>query len=336
MHLNTVELNNSNNWTHTWEDVVIQYGNAYNSYAVREVNIPAGFKSSISYEYGNDTTTATITNTYDPNCDDEVYYIANVLQTDRISVNKTWDDNNDVLGKRPENLDVTVSDGLGKTYTVMLSGTDGWHKEIQIPRVSGEKNYSANEQDLTDLKYKLTDSSSYIYKNGADFYFVNSLISTSVTVKKNWNDGDIEDRPTSIQFKLQYKDSDGDWQDYGEYTMTEENMGVGDERWTMVIDNLPAEYEYQVVETGVYSGQVRVDTYTPKVDKNTTGDTTVFTITNTLKWSLKKTDMPDSGDPVVLEGAVFDPVSYTHLDVYKRQCQYRRRQSIDSSFFLFF
>ena len=307
--LDTVELN-TNGWSYTWKNVVTTFGNNYISYAVREVNIPAGFKSSISYKYGNDTTTATITNTYDPNCDDEEYYIANVLQTDRISVNKTWDDNNDVLKNRPDSLDVFVSDGLGKTYTVMLSGTDGWHKEIQIPRVSGAKNYSATEEDLSYLDYELRDSSSYTYEKGADFYFENELKSTSVTVKKAWNDGNIEDRPTSIQFKLQYKVAGSDsWQDFGDitYTLTKENIGEDNEPWTMVIDNLPVEYEYQIVETGVYSGQSPVNTYTPKVDKDTQGETTVFTITNTLKWSLKKTDMPEGDDTAnVLADAQFE------------------------------
>lgn len=301
--LDTKTLNAGNDWTHTW-DVTTQSGWNYYSYAVREVNIPAGFKSSISYEYSNDTTTATITNTYDPNCDDEEYYIANVLQTDRITVNKTWDDSNDVLGKRPENLNVTVSDGSGKTYTVTLSEENGWYKEIQIPRASGAS-YTASEI-LTSKDYDRTNYYSNPRENGADFYFENTLRSTSVTVKKSWNDGNITGRPTSIQFKLQYKDSDGDWQDYGEYTMTEENMGVENEPWTMVIDNLPAEYEYQVVETGVYSGQDKVNTYTPKVDEDTQGDTTVFTITNTLKWSLKKTDMPEGDVAKALAGAKFE------------------------------
>ena len=301
--LDTQTLNENNDWTYTW-DVTTQSGWSNYSYAVREVNIPAGFKSSISYEYGDEVTTATIKNTYDSNCEDEEYYIANILQTDRVTVNKAWDDNNNVLGKRPGTLGVSVSDGLGKNYTVTLSEENGWYKEIQIPRAS-DASYTASEI-LTGDDYEQTNYYSDLRKNGADFYFENTLRSTSVTVKKEWNDGDIDGRPTSIQFKLQYKDSAGDWKDYGEYTMTEENMGVEDERWTMVIDNLPAEYEYQVVETGVYSGQVQVDTYTPKVDKNTTGDTTVFTITNTLKWSLKKTDMPEGEDAAkVLAGAEF-------------------------------
>mgnify|MGYP005755556867 CR=1 FL=1 len=303
--LDTQTLNEKNEWTYTW-DVTTQSGWSNYSYAVREVNIPAGFKSSISYEYGNEVTTATIKNTYDSNCEDEEYYIANILQTDRVTVNKTWDDNNNVLGKRPEDLNVTVSDGSGKTYTVKLSETNSWYKEIQIPRASGAS-YTASEI-LTGEDYEQTNYYSNLHKNGADFYFENTLKSTSVTVKKEWNDGNIDGRPTSIQFKLQYKDStSGDWNDYGEYTMTKENMGVDGQQWTMVIENLPAEYQYHVVETGVYNGETPVTTYTPNVDETTAEDgTTVFTITNTLKWSLKKTDMPEGEDAAeVLAGAEF-------------------------------
>ena len=307
--LDTVTLNEDNNWSETWEDVLTQWGHEYYSYAVREVNIPAGYKSSISYEYGKDTTTATITNTYDSNCKDEEYYIANVLQTDQISVSKTWDDNDNVLKERPDTLPVYVSDGLNNQYTVTLRDDESWHKEIQIPRVAGDKNYTARE-DLSAASgiYEQTDSSFYIYENGADFYFTNSLQSTSITVKKSWHDGDVKDRPTSIQFKLQYKETGSqEWKDFGKYTMTQEDMGVENEPWTMVIDNLPADYQYNVVETSVYNGENPVNTYTAQVSKDESSGTTAFIITNTLNWSLKKTDFPEDGNEAAsLSGAEFE------------------------------
>ena len=288
--LETVTLNEDNNWSKTWEDVLTQWGHEYYSYAVREVNIPAGYKSSISYEYGKDITTATITNTYDSNCKDEEYYIANVLQTDQISVSKTWDDNDDVLKERPDNLSVYVSDGLNNQYTVTLKEDEFWHKEIQIPRVVGDKNYTAQENlnAVADI-YEQTDNSSYIYESGADFYFTNSLKSTSITVKKLWHDGSVKDRPTSIKFKLQYKETGSqEWKDFGKYTMTQEDMGVENEPWTMVIDNLPADYQYNVVETSVYNGENPVNTYTAQVSKDESSGTTTFIITKHLELEFEK------------------------------------------------
>src|SRR5699024_5275315 len=109
-----------------------------------------------------------------------------------------------------------------------------------------------------------------------------------ITVSKSWNDGDIEDRPTSISFRLEYVEKGQDnWSTYGGedniYTLTAEDYGEGDQpkAWTKVIDNLPAGYDYRVIETGVTNSEEQeVTTYVPEITSDQDG--TSFTITNTL------------------------------------------------------
>ncbi len=310
----TVTLNDSNDWKKEWTGLKLTEGSGEDfvsySYAVREVNIPPHYSSSIDYEYKDNETIATITNTYDPNCEDENFYVANVLQMDELYVNKTWEDDNNVLNARPEVLNVTVDDGKGRTYSFDLNDSNGWEAAKTIPKVA-DANYTATE-NWSDDNY---NSTSTVYKtsNSASFYFVNTLKSISITVSKSWNDGDIEDRPTSISFRLEYVEKGQDnWSTYGGedniYTLTAEDYGEGDQpkAWTKVIDNLPAGYDYRVIETGVTnSEEQKVTTYVPEITSDQDG--TSFTITNTLTWSAVKTDNPENEDEgKTLQGATFE------------------------------
>lgn len=310
-----ITLDESNSWQYEWKNLTLTEGSGENettyTYAVREVNIPPHYTSSISYEYGDEVTTATITNTYDPNCADENFYVANVLQTDELVVNKTWEDDNNVLNARPENgLNITVSDGKGGTYTLTLDDSNSWSESITVPRVK-DADYTATE-DFEDSRYE-TSYSVYKTPSSAVFNFVNTLQSTSITVSKSWNDGEIEDRPTSISFRLEYTEKGQDnWSTYGGedniYTLTAEDYGKGDQpkAWTKVIDNLPAGYDYRVIETGVTNSEEQeVTTYVPEITSNQDG--TSFTITNTLTWSAVKTDNPENEDEgKTLQGATFE------------------------------
>lgn len=127
-----VTLNSTNKWSYTWENLPQSEGSATDvknySYAVREESIPSNYQSSISYDYKNDTITATITNTYDPNCADENYYIANVLQTENLHIIKTWDDNSNEANTRPGNLTVTVN---GMNFTLSGNG-NRWTQDATI------------------------------------------------------------------------------------------------------------------------------------------------------------------------------------------------------------
>lgn len=139
-----------------------------------------------------------------------------------------------------------------------------------------------------------------------------------------WNDDDATDRPGSVNFKLQRRSLDpkGDWEAYGDekgYKLSEDDIiheKVKNEEgdfintttsWAMKFTDLPAGYEYRVSEETIDSD----DQYHYTITSGTTLDTddktiATDTITNTLNWSLKKTNSPEEGENAAfLEGAEF-------------------------------
>lgn len=303
----TVTLNKSNGWTKTWDNLPQYEGSSTEqktySYSVREENIPTNYQSSISYEYGKDQITATITNTYDPNCADENYYIANVLQTEKLHITKIWDDSDNAEGLRPDTLTVNV-DGMNFT----LSGNDGW---IQTATILKKKNrsHSATEE-LTGNNYQQVGNAGITEAaDGVSVIFTNKLNTTEITVKKNWNDGNVSDRPNSVKFRLEYRTAgtSENWQEYDVYTLIGEDITDTD-GWAKVIHNLPKAYEYQVVEltdTDEPAKASNYGNYVPTVRQ----DGTTYTMTNTLKWSAMKVSEEwdkSNSNSVGLEGAEFE------------------------------
>lgn len=303
----TVTLNKSNGWTKTWDNLPQYEGSSTEqktySYSVREENIPTNYQSSISYEYGKDQITATITNTYDPNCADENYYIANVLQTEKLHITKIWDDSDNAAGLRPDTLSVNV-DGMNFT----LSGNDGWIKTATILKKKN-RSHSATEK-LTGNNYQQVGNAGITEAaDGVSVIFTNKLNTTEITVKKNWNDGNVSDRPNSVKFRLEYRTAgtSENWQEYDVYTLTEEDITDTD-GWVKVIHNLPTAYEYQVVEltdTDEPATASNYGKYVPTVTQNGT----TYTMTNTLKWSAMKVSEEwdeSNTNSVGLEGAEFE------------------------------
>lgn len=291
-----VTLSDSNEWSYEWTDLpkeqgtgneVIQY-----TYAVREENIPANYTSNITYSYGTEETVATITNEYDSNCDDENYYIANVLQTEQWTMNKIWQDSVD-QSKRPDSLDVTVND-----MTFRLT-KDNWTKTVTVLKKK-DATYVTSE-DLSNDSYEQVEKVQNVTEAGMEVTFVNKLKLKSITVHKEWNDGNISTRPENIQFKLLYRTgSAGAFTQYGDeiYTITKEDRDNGTP-WSKVIHDLPVTYEYKVEEVEAEGREGYL------TDVTSDGDT--FTITNTLKWSAKKVSEQWDDETVKnLKGAEFE------------------------------
>lgn len=291
-----VTLSKSNEWSYEWTDLpkeqgtgneVIQY-----TYAVREENIPANYTSNITYSYGTEETVATITNVYDSNCDDENYYIANVLQTEQWTMNKIWQDSVD-QSKRPDSLDVTVND-----MTFRLT-KDNWTKTVTVLKKK-DATYVTSE-DLSNDSYEQVEKVQNVTEAGMEVTFVNKLKLKSITVHKEWNDGNISTRPGNIQFKLLYRTgSAGAFTQYGDeiYTITKEDRDNGTP-WSKVINDLPVTYEYKVEEVEAEGREGYL------TDVTSDGDT--FTITNTLKWSAKKVSEQWDDETVKnLKGAEFE------------------------------
>ena len=295
-----VTLSSDNKWSHTWNNLPKYEGSATDvknySYAVREESIPSNYQSSISYKYGNDTITATITNKYDPNCADENYYIANVLQTENLRIIKTWDDNSNEAGKRPTDLSVNVN---GMNFTLRGDG-NRWTQDATILKKKNPT-YKATE-NLTSPDYQMISSTVTSADDGKNIEFVNQLKTKEITVHKKWNDGNAEGRPESVTIRLDRRISDKDtWEPYNTYTFTGESV-VNGETWTYVIPRLLTTYQYRVVElndNGEVATAENNGNYIPSITQS--GDT--FTITNTLKWSAVKKSADDN---VGLSGAEFE------------------------------
>lgn len=295
----TVTLSEENEWTHRWDKLPLSEGGGdkeiFYTYAVREENTPENYQSNIVYDSKGDQTNVTITNTYDPNSADEDYYIANVLQTEKVTLMKTWDDNDNDLKVRPNTLQINVTDGNGKTLAFYLNSSK-WEKTVTLLKHKNA-DYTA-EEVLNSESYEQVSNDKMTTPGETTFSFVNKIKTTSIVVHKDWNDGEIETRPGSIKFTLQYrvKGSSGLWLDYASYNITDEDI-VEDRQWTKEVHNLPTIYEYRVTEGATTSA------YYSKV----TNSGNVFTITNTLKWDVRKTSEQLADEEVqYLSGAEFE------------------------------
>ena len=275
--LEAKDLTADNEWSCEWTGLVTESSDTTSTkhyvYGVVEKNIPAGYQSNIVYDFTDpDATIVTITNTYDKNCADENYYIANVLQTEQLNIRKEWDDNNNVADLRPDTLGVTVAGmnfTLNKNQNWETSATVLKKKEIAPAQVTENsvENYESTGKEITR-----EDSATQVV-------FHNQLICKNITVQKIWHDNITDHSNDYVEFKLEgTKDKGVTWKEFKTYNI---NVDTTDNaEWTRVIENLPVGYEYRVTETGC-SNQ---NNYVSAVTKE--GDT--FTITNTLKWSAKK------------------------------------------------
>ena len=303
-----VELTANNGWTHTWIKLpqTSEDGTESYTYEVREVNSPEHYISSIGdAEWSEDgkKVTVTITNAYDENCADESYYIANVLQTDKVTLIKTWNDDSNNQGIRPNYLNITLENGKdNKVYQlnsddVSEDASNVWIKTVTVVARKNAQ-YSAVE-NLADDNYQQTESESGSSADGNYWFsFTNAVQTKSITVNKVWNDGDdVQNRPETITLELQYKVGN-EWTRYTDITLSK------DKDWTATIDRLPITNEYQVVEKDVPAGYIS----TSEVSE----DGAIYTVTNTLKWSLSKANMPESGETEkYLAGAEFNLTANT-------------------------
>ena len=282
--LYTEDLTELNKWSCEWKGLVTDSSDATTTkhyvYGVVEKNIPAGYQSNIEYDFKTDpdATNVKITNTYDENCADENYYIANVLQTEQLNIRKEWDDNNNVAELRPDTLNVTVA---GMNFT--LNKNQNWETSATVLKKTAIEENQVTENNVENYTY--TGKEITREDSATQVVFHNQLISKNITVRKIWHDNITDHSNDYVEFKLEgTKDRGVTWKEFGTYKITENT--TGDAEWTRVIKNLPTGYEYRVTETGCSNQNNYVSAVT------NSGDT--FTITNTLKWSAVKTSADDN------------------------------------------
>ncbi|MGL6198043.1 MAG: Cna B-type domain-containing protein [Lachnospiraceae bacterium] len=242
-----ISLDDSNNWTYTWNNLTEKNSGKTIEYTVKEVKVPDGYEVSYSED------TFTITNTYIPEMVER-------------TVTKTWDDNDNQDGSRPSSIMVQLK-GNGSNYgdVVTLSEENNWsYTWSDLPKYENKEEiiYSVVEVE-TPADYAVT----YTEKDGT-FTITNSYTpgEVSKTVSKNWNDsGNKEDsRPANIKVQLY-----AGGEKYGdEVTLDKSN------NWAYTWNNLP---EYASGESVVYTvKEIDVpDGYKVSYSEDT------FTITNT-------------------------------------------------------
>lgn len=203
--------------------------------------------------------------------------IPNSRQGDKttISVEKKWADSVERFPElKPESIQVKLNRYKDDGTTLDNPTTD-----FEVKTLNEANGWKASWTDL-DSKYTDSDGTEKYYKymvveettnlqnykvptyspnaptaNGT-IEITNTPETIEITAEKIWVDGEdklITDSsllPTEIQVKLQYKGENTDWTDVtdGTYTLTSADG------WKKTISDLPAVYEYKIVELNVPNG----------------------------------------------------------------------------------
>ena len=96
----TVTLNSTNNWEHTFSNLPKYKNGIEIKYAVEEKNVPEGYIVEVT---GTEEAGYTITNSHE------------IEKTTSVEVNKKWEDSNNQEELRPDSIEVTLlANGLRK------------------------------------------------------------------------------------------------------------------------------------------------------------------------------------------------------------------------------
>lgn len=230
--------------------------------------------------------------------DNGVLIVPNKKTGDKISITgkKEWagDDKYDFTSLRPDEITLKLTrkklddenyvddvdfNALG-TNSQKVTAEMGWQYSWTELDSKDENDkpyrYYLDEEDLSAQYnyYEKVASSSFLTGSGI-LTVTNKLKTIQITAQKMWI-GSQEYVPESLDVKLQYKNDKTEWADVtvkGEpYIITL----IGD-NWTQVIDSLPVNYEYQIVEPNVPVN------WTPGTPTIARGNDRITAITNTLK-----------------------------------------------------
>ena len=203
---------------------------------------------------GTQTDGYTITNTYTP-------------ETVEVSGAKTWDDNNDQDGKRPESITINLLKNGEVIDTKTVTADDAWSWSFtDLPKF---------ENQGTEIVYAIAEVAVEGYSATYDGYNVTNSYTpeqTSITVTKAWEDSDDQDgiRPDTVTVKLLAdKEETGltleltaanNWTG----SFTELDVYANGQKIAYSVDEEPVE-EYTTVITGsAENGFVVTNSYTPE------------------------------------------------------------------------
>lgn len=287
--MGTVVLNESNGWTHTFTGLNQKYMGVDIQYTVKEVNLSKDYKANVT---GDMTKGYTITNTHTP-------------ATTSVSVEKVWNDENDLAGFRPESVQVQLyeltNDGptnpVGERVTLNAAGK--WeYTWTNLPAKNGGRDINYTVIELPVKNYTARYSGSMA--DGFTITNTHEVEKMNVTVHKTWADGNDADglRPDEVTVQLLRNGTK-----VGEATLNAENQ------WTYTFENQPVyaggeEADYVVVEKAVANYQAKVvykDTDTglaAEITNTYTPEETSITVTK--KWTDNSDKLGERPDKVTI------------------------------------
>ena len=273
----TVTLDDSNGWKWSWTDLPRNTNpdgqmatQTEIKYTVAETGIPDGYIAMINNE---SETSFVITNTKETGnlvlekkfeIEPWELFVPDDSPLD-IPVIKTWNDDDNKDGNRPESVTVhLLADGV-EIASAVLSEANGWRTVFTgLPRLNENKER---------INYTMTEDPVQWYEAEINGYNIRNNYKpelTSVSVKKVWDDNNNAQklRPTSIVMTLENNVTDQKWT----VELNAQN------NWKATIDNLPTVINGKPV-TYTWTEQEVVG-YT-QTDVQQSGNTTIFT--NTVK-----------------------------------------------------
>lgn len=235
------------NWTTTFENLPKNQNHGQNiQYTVSEAFV-SGYTDEITQNGNN----YTITNTHMP-------------ATTELFVTKTWKDNGNNDGMRPDEITVTAHGSDGRSYAKKLNADNQWSVMFSnLPKYANGKTI-----DYTLTEEAVPGYTSSITRNGKSFTLINTHVdeTKNITITKAWNDENNQDglRPKSITAVV--NGSDGS----ARFVQLLESQN-----WTTSLNNLPkyknsTEVQYTVKENAISGYETEI---------KQTGDS--YTITNT-------------------------------------------------------
>ena len=258
-------LSEDNDWTYTFTELDKYENGQEIDYTVQEVKVN-GYQSAIT---GNKASGYTITNTHKPELVDK-------------EITKTWDDNSNQDGKRPNEITIHLLANGEVVATEKISGTgDEWKYTFHnLPKYANGKEitYTVTEEDVAG--YDKTE-------NGLTITNKHTILKTSVCIKKEWEDKDDQDgyRPTSIFVNLFANETFVKKQ---EVTVNEDN------KWEYTFENLDqyadgSEIVYTITED-------EVKEYTSAISGDQKAGYTITNTHETEQTEVKVTKVWDDND----------------------------------------
>lgn len=235
------------NWTTTFENLPKNQNHGQSiQYTVSETFV-SGYTDEVTQNGNN----YTITNTHMP-------------ATTELFVTKTWKDNGNNDGMRPDEITVTAHGSDGRSYAKKLNTDNQWSVMFSnLPKYANGKTI-----DYTLTEEAVPGYTSSITRNGKSFTLINTHVdeTKNITITKAWNDENNQDglRPKSITAVVNGSDGSARFVQLFE-----------SQNWTTSLNNLPkyknsTEVQYTVKENAISGYETEI---------KQTGDS--YTITNT-------------------------------------------------------